>query len=377
MEGSIVGRARARTQSAAAGIMRRLRESDRRKLALYIGPPLAVLLIAIVWLAFSGGSVSTDNATVTAARAPISASVRGRVIEVVARENQVVHAGDVLVRLDTEDLQIAVTDAEARLAAARLQVEALRASYRQSIADRAAAQAQAAHAAGELRRQRALFEAGVASQRDVDNAATEANVQARESTSALQHQATALASLGGRADIATDQHPLVLQAAAALARAQGDLGDASIRAPVDGTVARVSQVQVGAYVQPAQTLFYIISGTPWVDAAFKENQLGTLRVGQPVRIHIDAFPGETFQGHVESFSPGTGSSFAVLPAENASGNWVRVVQRLNVRVAFDEPPHDAAMAIGLSANVTVDTRQHRATEQQHSDAGPALRGRAR
>ena len=140
-----------------------------------------------------------------------------------------------------------------------------------------------------------------------------------------------------------------------------------ITAPADGVVARVSQVQVGSYVQPAQTVFWLVSGRPWIDAAFKENQLGALRAGQPVNIHIDAFPNHTFRGHVESLSPGTGSSFAVLPAENATGNWVHVVQRLIVRVVFDETPPDAVLAIGLSAKVSVDTRQQ---------AQPVLRGRA-
>jgi membrane fusion protein (multidrug efflux system) len=118
----------------------------------------------------------------------------------------------------------------------------------------------------------------------------------------------------------------------------------------------VSQLQPGSYVQPAQTLFWIISGKPWVDAAFKESQLGDLRIGQQVAVHVDAFPNVRLTGHIASFSPGTGSSFAVLPAENASGNWVRVVQRLNVRVELDNPPPEVQLAIGLSATATVDTR---------------------
>jgi membrane fusion protein (multidrug efflux system) len=147
-----------------------------------------------------------------------------------------------------------------------------------------------------------------------------------------------------------------MQAQAALDQAQSDLSDTSIRAPADGVVTRVSQLQPGSYVQAAQTMFWIISGKPWVDAAFKENQLADLRPGQPVTVHVDAFPNAHLTGHVTSFSPGTGSSFAVLPAENASGNWVRVVQRLNVRIELDNPPPEVQLAVGLSATATVDTR---------------------
>ena len=149
-----------------------------------------------------------------------------------------------------------------------------------------------------------------------------------------------------------------MQAMAALEQARFDLGNTTIVAPADGVVARVNQVQAGSYAQPAQTLFWLVSGKPWIDAAFKESQLKDLRPGQPVDIHVDAFPDTDFHGHVASFSPGTGSSFAVLPAENATGNWVRVVQRLNVHIDLDDPAPDARLSVGLSAKVTVDTRDN-------------------
>ena len=161
----------------------------------------------------------------------------------------------------------------------------------------------------------------------------------------------------GSANIDTDKHPLVMAAKAELDQANSDVSDTFIRAPADGVVTRVSQLQPGSYVQPSQTMFWIISGKPWVDAAFKENQLADLRPGQPVQVHVDAFPNAHLTGHVVSFSPGTGASFAVLPAENASGNWVRVVQRLNVRIELDNPPPEVQLAVGLSATATVDTRK--------------------
>jgi membrane fusion protein, multidrug efflux system len=134
------------------------------------------------------------------------------------------------------------------------------------------------------------------------------------------------------------------------------LSRASVIAPKDGVVTRVQQLQVGGYVNPSQTVFWLISGVPWVEANFKEDQLGKMRVGQPATVKIDAYPDEPLKGHVASFSPGTGSAFSALPAQNATGNWVKVVQRLPVQIAFDQPPPDMAGRIGLSAVVKVDVR---------------------
>lgn len=356
MDGSYGQAATTRAQRLRDGIAR-LRATDRRRLLLMVVPPVIVLLLVGAWLLASAGHVSTDNATVGAARAPISSNVRGRVIEVLVHENQSVKRGDVLFRLDRNSIGTNVDEAEANLAAARLRVAALRAAYREADANTRATQATASHAASEARRQQRLFAEGIVSRQDLDRFRSEALVASREAAASAQAEANALANLGGRINLPTDQHPLVLQAAAALKRAKDDLGYTDVRAPIDGVVTRTQQLQIGSYVQPAQTVFYLVSGRPWIDAAFKENQIGALHPGQPVTIHIDAYPNRSFQGHVESLSPGTGSSFAVLPAENASGNWVRVVQRLNVRVVFDDPPPEASLAIGLSARVNVDARR--------------------
>lgn len=327
-----------------------------RRLILMIAPPLVVAAIIGGWLVLTAGRVSTDNATISSARSPISASVRARVSEILVTENETVQAGDVLLRLDPGDFEIAVSQAKARLASARLQVDALRASYGKALADVRTARTQSGFADKELERQKNLFDAGIISRQQLDEAQNAANVASRNLAAAGESLSTALANLGGSPDLETDQHPLVLQAQAALEQAQSDQADTEIRAPASGTVTRVNQVQIGSYVQPAQTLFWLVSGQPWIDAAFKENQLENLRPGQPVEIHVDAFPGAKLHGHVGSFSPGTGSSFAVLPAENATGNWVRVVQRLNVHIDLDDPPADLPLAVGLSAKVTVDTR---------------------
>lgn len=332
--------------------------AQQRRLALMIVPPVIVAAAVGVWLLLSAGFVSTDNAQISAARAPISSSVRARVTEVLVTENQAVKAGDELIRLDGGDFAINVAQAEARLAGARLQVDALRASYRKAAADLRTTRTNLDFERSEYARQQNLFKAGLISQQALDGARNAADLADRNMAAANEAQANALAGLGGSPNIATDKHPLVMQAQAQLDQAKSDLDDTSIRAPADGIVTRVSQLQPGTYVQPAQTLFWIISGKPWVDAAFKESQLADLRIGQPVTVHVDAFPNARLTGHIASFSPGTGSSFAVLPAENASGNWVHVVQRLNVRVELDNPPPEVQLAIGLSATATVDTRKH-------------------
>jgi membrane fusion protein (multidrug efflux system) len=151
----------------------------------------------------------------------------------------------------------------------------------------------------------------------------------------------------------------VQEAQAALNRARLNVNYGVIVAPQDGVVTRVEQLQVGSYVNPAQTLFWLVAGDPWVEANFKEDQLAKMRVGQPARIHVDACPGSDFEGHVASFSPGSGEAFSPLPAQNATGNWVKVVQRMPVRIALDKRPNMPDLRDGMSATVTIDTGYRR------------------
>jgi membrane fusion protein (multidrug efflux system) len=148
----------------------------------------------------------------------------------------------------------------------------------------------------------------------------------------------------------------VQQAKAQLQRARLNQDFGTVIAPADGVVARVDQLPVGAYLNASQTAFWLLSGRPWIEANFKEDQIRNMQAGQPVEIDIDAYSGGTLRGHVASFAPGTGSAFSVLPAQNATGNWVKVTQRLPVRIEFDKPPPAQAGRAGLSAKVTVDVR---------------------
>jgi len=319
-----------------------------------IGGPLIILAIA-AWFVLTGGrSENTDDAYVERAKSPVSASIAGRVIEVDVTENQHVRAGEVLFKLDPADEIAEAGRAEAALASAQLQVVALRAAVAQQQLVLGSALQTQTYANREAARQRALVTAGVASRQQADDALHAAQLATAQVALARQGVATAQANLGGAGQNAS-AYPGVLQAGAQRQRARINLSDTVVTAAVDGVVTRVDQLQVGAYVNAAQTVFFLLSGEPWVEANFKENQLAKMKVGQPAKIKIDAFAA-SFAGHVASFSPGSGSSFSPLPAQNATGNWVKVVQRLPVRIAFDKPPPAAAARDGLSANVTVDVR---------------------
>jgi membrane fusion protein, multidrug efflux system len=328
---------------------------SRWRWPLMIGGPLLILAAAAYFVLTGGRSESTDDSYVQGARIPVSASIGGRVTELDVTENQQVHKGQVLFKLDVRDYAATQEQAAAQLSAARLQVQALSAAYQQQQAALKMAKDTAAYADTETARQKSMMQVGVSSRDQYETAAHNADVAHQGVLTAEQQLAQALANLGGD-NVAPTDHPQVQQAQAALDRAKINVSYGTVVAAQDGVVTRVEQLQVGSYVNPAQTLFWLVAGAPWVEANFKEDQLAKMLPGQPARIHIDACPGRDFAGKVATFSPGSGQAFSPLPAQNATGNWVKVVQRLPVRIAFDNPPTGKCGASGLSANVTVDVR---------------------
>ena len=320
-----------------------------------VGVPV-LILAGLAYLVITGGRTeTTDDAYIQADKAPISASIAGRVIEVDVTDNQQVKAGQVLFKLDPVDELTAAHRADAALAAARLQVVTLRSAVDQQQLMLASATTTRDYAVREADRQVALVAAGVSSSQQAADARHAADLAIAQVAVARQQVAAATANLGG-AGTNADLYPTALQAKAQVEAAQVDLSHTVIIAPEDGVVTRVDQLQKGAYINPSQTVFYLLSGEPWVEANFKENQLAKMKVGQPAKISIDALGGKVLSGYVASFSPGAGSSFSPLPAQNATGNWVKVVQRLPVRIAFDKAPPEVVSRAGLSAKITVDVR---------------------
>ncbi|HEY4375411.1 MAG TPA: HlyD family secretion protein [Burkholderiales bacterium] len=338
------------SDSSSRGGFRRLR------LPLMIFGPIVVLAGAAYFYLSGGRFESTDDAYVQTARVSVSSNVAGRVLEIDVHENQAVHKGDALFKLDDAPFRIAVSEAQAQLAAARLQVDSLKANYRQRRAELASAQDTLGYQQREYERQQRLLTPGISSQQQVDRN-LHARDEARAALSTVQQQIGAVvANLNGDPNINPDQHPAVQQAQALLDRAKLNLSYTVVKAPSDGIVTKVDQLQAGNYINASTPVFaLVVAGDLWIEANFKEDQLTHMRPGQPVTVEVDSYPGKTFDGTVASVSPGTGSSFSVLPAENATGNWVKVVQRLPVRVRLATLDPSFPLQGGLSANVSVDT----------------------
>jgi membrane fusion protein (multidrug efflux system) len=318
---------------------------------------VVVVIAGALYFWITGGRyMSTDDAYVQAARATISSNVAGQVVEIKVHDNQRVHRGDVLFRLDDKPYLIAVQSAEAKLGSARLQLNAGKSTYRQQQAALRTAQDTLAYQQKEYARQKSLLASGISSQAQFDQAQHALDTAQQQLASAQQQLASVLAMLDGKPDIDPAQHPSVQAAQAELDRAKLNLSYTTITAPDDGIVAKVEQLQAGDYINAANPVFALISTRDvWIEANFKEDQITHMRAGQTASVKIDTYPDHHFTAHVVSMAPGTGSQFSALPAENASGNWVKVVQRVPVRLELDQHDDNLPMHTGLSAIVEVDT----------------------
>jgi membrane fusion protein, multidrug efflux system len=349
---------------------------QRLRLPLMIGGPALAAIVAAYFYFTGGRYEGTDDAYVQTASVAISSNVAGRVQEVGVRDNQAVRKGEVLFRLDDEPFRIAVEEAAAQLSSARLQVESLKASYRQRQAELQSARETLAFQQHEADRQQRLLVAGISSQLQVDRAVHALDTARAQLAAAEQQVSAVVANLGGDANVAPDHHPMVQHAQALLDRAKLNLSYTVIRAPSDGIVTRVEQLQAGTYISASAPVFaLVVAGDIWIEANFKEDQLTHMRVGQPVDVRLDTYPGPIFAGTVASVSPGTGSQFSLLPPENATGNWVKVVQRLPVRIELRQLDPEFPLHGGLSATVKVDTGHRRhlfgSGESRVANAQPA------
>jgi len=332
---------------------------QRIRMPLMLAGPLVVALGASYWYLTTGRFVSTDDAYIQAPRTMISTDVAGRVVAVEVHDNQRVTAGQVLFRLDDRPFRIALDEARAQLATARLQVDALKSTYRQKVADAQAAQENLTFQQREYDRQKQLVVSGIATRSQFDQQTMSLDMGRQKLNSAQHDIGNVLAQLGGDPNIDPDQHPTVQRALAAVEKAELDLSYATVHAPQSGIVTKVDQLQPGNYVTASTPVFSLVADRVWVEANFKETELTYMRPGQDATVEVDTFPGHEFHAKVASLSPGTGQTFSLLPPENATGNWVKVVQRLPVRLMIDDLPPDTPLAAGLSVNVEVDTHYRR------------------
>ena len=323
-----------------------------------LGPFCAIALGVYIYLA-GGRTVSTDNAYVKSDKIAVSTDVSGRVISVAVRADQDVRAGDLLFRIDPVPLKIAFDQANAQLASARQAITALKANYLQKKANITRAEGEVSYFKAQAARQQKLASKRIVSQTALDTVMNQLRDARDKLAITRQDIEEVKAKLGGAPDAPVDDHPRVLESRALRDRAQLDLVRTEIRSPVDGTITNFD-LQKGEYVKAGEVVFSLVGSKDiWVQANYKETELTHVRVGQTATVSVDAYPGEPRQAIVASISPATGAEFALLPPQNATGNWVKVVQRLTVRLRLKEPFEKPKLRAGMSVIATIDTGHQR------------------
>ena len=354
--------------------------SRLRGLLMLGGVALVVVGGGVSWLR-GGRWVSTDNAYVRARKLMVTTDVSGLVASVDVHEGDTVKPGQVLFRLDPKQFDIAIRVAQANLEQTRITLEAAQQDYGRLQSDIAGQEAQVGLAQANFERAAALAlsNAGTRTAYDQAHFGLEA---AQQQLEALRRQAhSALIRLGGKADAPVEQHPQYLAAKAQVDEAQRQLDHATVRAPFAGVVTAVESLQPGTFLV-SQTAALTNTGAVglvatqnlWVDANVKETDLTFAGPGDAVDVTIDAYPGRVWRGRVDSIAPASGAEFSILPAQNASGNWVKVVQRVPVRIALEPQEGAPALRAGMSAVADIDTGHKRAISELWGAAAPQAAG---
>ena len=359
-------------QAAAPAAPKQKRRAGRF-LLMFTLPAALIAGGGYVWVT-GGRYQGTENANLQQAKVSIASDTAGRIVQVDIADNQLVKQGDVLFAIDPEPYRIALTQADAAVAVARVGIEQLRAAYSQATAQEKSASSEVDYAQSQYDRAADLAQKGINTKSALDQAKNDLDKARQQLAVAQQGIISAKAALAGNPDIETDKHPTVMAALAARDKAAYDLAQTTVKAPADGVVSQASSFKVGQYVGSGTALFSLVeTGDTWIDANFKETQLTHMKPGQKAEIVVDTYPGRTFEATVKAIGAGTGAEFSLLPAQNATGNWVKVTQRIPVRLELTDADAKMALRTGMSASVTVDTGVSRGLPSifGHATAGEA------
>lgn len=328
-----------------------------RFLLLFVVPVLLVVGSVVVYL--NGGRyVETDNAYVKADKTSITAEVSGRILSVAVAENQRVEEGDLLLKIDPRSYEIAVEQAKANLNNVETDLETIKAQYQSQLAKIDVAKSQLEYLKKEQARQLNLLKKKYISQAEYDAAKQSTDVQRLEIEQEQRNLTQIAQSLGGNVEAPVQLHPRYQAALAMLDKAENDLLHVNVYAPSAGVVTKV--VEKGQYIAPGSLAMMLVSEKDlWIEANLTESDMTYVQAGQKVEISVDYAPDTTWEGEVESLSPATGAEFSVIPAQNATGNWVKISQRLPVRIRIDAQDNAPQLRAGLSAEVSIDTQHQR------------------
>jgi len=332
----------------------------RLRMILLVVVPLIAAVIGVTFYLYGGRYITTDNAYVGAQKVLITPDISGKIEKIFVKEGQHVDAGDPLFEIDPVPFQLALQQAQSKLASVRTDFNNLKTNLvsltklvdyaRQSVAIKQR----------DVERKQALVAKMAGTQADLDTSIAGVVSAQLQAQYAEQQRSDTFNQLLGDPNLPIEKFPAYIQAKAALDQAERDLNHTKLRAPMAGIATQVDAIQLGRFVTAGTPVFSVMDDTaPWVEANPKETDITNLRVGQQVTLEVDSFPDHTFHGVVQSVSPGTGAQFSILPAQNASGNWVKIVQRVPVRIAFDRHEDTHLLRAGMSVNVSIDTNRER------------------
>jgi len=326
------------------------------RLTLLVLVPAFVVAVGLLYYLLGGRYVSTDNAYVGAQKVLVTPEVSGKVVRIAVAEGQLLRPGDELFAIDEAPYRFAAQEAEARLQRVRTDFAALKASLASLAKQVEFSRQNLAAAQADFDRKTKLLGDRISSQSDLDRARVALMAAQAQLEQLEQQERTARIQLLGNPDLAIEQYPQFIEATVALDRARRDLANTVLRAPIAGVATQVSSIQMGRYLTAGMAVFSIVSSDSlWIDANPKETDLTHVRPGQQVAISVDAFPDRHWQGTVGAISPGTGAQFAILPPQNAAGNWIKIVQRVPVRIEFAAGQDLRRLRAGMSAVVEIDT----------------------